>query len=100
MLMKTSTLALEVLPNLESGWRSLVATVEAGGITIIADLEFPMMDEEIELHMANTVLQAEKGGPRFTTFAVPSSRMYLLKSGSHSKAMKDIQAVSAKVIYT
>ena len=86
MLMKSSTLFLELLPKVEEGYRSLMSAVEAGGITTIADLEFPIFEEEFELNMAKTILNIDEGGSQFTTFAVPSSRMYLAKNGSHTAA--------------
>ena len=97
LLMKSSTFFFEFLPKLEDGYRSLIAAVEAGGITSIADLEFPMFNEELELSMANKKLNVSEDGPLFTTFAVPSSRTYLTKNGSHSSAIVDIRKTYEEV---
>ena len=95
--MKSSTFFFEFLPKLEDGYRSLISAVEAGGITTIADLEFPMFVEELEINMAKSMLNIPDGGSLFTTFAVPSSRMYLAKNGSHTAAIADIRKMSNEV---
>ena len=95
--MKSSTLFIEFLPKLENGYQSLIAAVEAGGITTIADLEFPMFNEDLEINMAKDVLNLSNGGPSFTTFAVPSSRTYLAKNGSHTLGLEDIKNTAKKV---
>ena len=95
--MKSSTFFLELLPKLEDGYRSVISAVEAGGITTIADLEFPIFEEELELNMARTILDIEDGGSQFTTFAVPSSRMYGAKNGSHGAAIANIKKVAKEV---
>lgn len=91
-VMKTTTMFLEILPKIEDGYRSAIAAIHAGGITTIADLEFPMFEEELEYAMSNTVMKEE--ATRFTTFCVPSSRMYLAKTGSHANAIKEINKVA------
>ena len=96
-LMKSSTFFFEFLPKLESGYQSLVKTVEAGGITTICDLLFPMFSEELEIRMANTVLNASEESPLFTTFAVPNSRLYLAKNGSHKSGLADIRKTAQEV---
>ena len=95
--MKGSTFFLQFLPKLENGYRSLISAVEAGGITTIADLEFPMFIEDLEIDMAKNILNTPNGGPLFTTFAVPSSRTYLAKNGSHASAIADIRKISKEV---
>ena len=99
LLMKGSTFFLQFLPKLENGYRSLIAAVEAGGITTIADLEFPMFMEELEINMAKNMLNTPNGGPLFTTFAVPSSRTYLAKNGSHVSGLADIKKTSNEVSF-
>ena len=96
-LMKSSTFFFEFLPKLESGYRSLVETVEAGGITTIADLLFPMFSEELEIKMANTILNSSEGSPLFTTFGVPNSRLYFAKNGSHASGLADIRKTAQEV---
>ena len=96
-LMKSSTFFFEFLPKLESGYQSLVKTVEAGGITTICDLLFPMFSEELEIRMANTVLNASEESPLFTTFAVPNSRLYLAKNGSHKLGLANIRKTAKEV---
>ena len=95
--MKSSTFFLELLPKVEDGYRSVISAVEAGGITTISDLEFPIFQEELELNMAKTILDTENGGSQFTTFAVPSSRMYGAKNGSHGAAITNIKKVAKEV---
>ena len=95
--MKSSTFFFEFLPKLEKGYRSLVDTVEAGGITTIADLLFPMFSEELEIKMANTILNSSEGSPLFSTFAVPNSRLYLAKNGSHTSGLNDIRKTAKEV---
>ena len=96
-LMKSSTFFFEFLPKLESGYQSLVKTVEAGGITTICDLLFPMFSEELEIRMANTVLNSSEESPLFTTFAVPNSRLYHAKTGSHKSGLADIRKTAKEV---
>ena len=98
-LMKSSTFFFEFLPKLEKGYRSLVDTVEAGGITTIADLLFPMFSEELEIKMANTILNSSEGSPLFSTFAVPNSRLYLAKNGSHTSGLNDIRKTAKEVSF-
>ena len=95
--MKSSTLFIQILPKLENGYQSLIAAVEAGGITTIADLEFPMFMEDLEINMAKSMLNTPNGGPLFTTFAVPSSRTYLAKTGSHVSGLADIKKTANEV---
>ena len=95
--MKSSTFFFEFLPKLENGYRSLVETVEAGGITTIADLLFPMFSEELEIKMANSILNSSEGRPLFTTFAVPNSRLYLAKNGTHASGLADIRKTAKEV---
>ena len=97
LLVKSSTFFFEFLPKLKKGYKSVIAAVEAGGITTIADLLFPMFMEELELKMAQSMLNDPEGGSQFTTFAVPSSRAYLTKNGSHASAITDIRKTSTEV---
>ena len=71
-LMTKSTLFLTILDRLEAGYRSAVAAIHAGGITTIADLEFPMLNEEIDFEFASRVLKSSAA--EFYTYCVPSSR--------------------------
>ena len=71
-LVSGSTLFLTVLDRLEVGYRSAVAAIEAGGITTIADLEFPMLSEDVDFTFADNVLKDET--TKFYTYCVPSSR--------------------------
>ena len=71
-LLTKSTLFLTVLDRLEAGYRSAVAAIHAGGITTIADLEFPMFNEEVDFEFASRVLKSSAA--QFYTYCVPSSR--------------------------
>ena len=53
MMIAGSTLFLEFLPDLEEGYTACARAVEAGGITTIADMEFPMMEESLEEEMCD-----------------------------------------------
>ena len=71
-LTKSSTLFLTILDRLEAGYKSAVAAIHAGGLTTIADLEFPMLNEEIDFEFSNRVLKSSAA--EFYTYCVPSSR--------------------------
>ena len=71
-LLTKSTLFLTVLDRLEAGYRSAVAAIHAGGITTIADLEFPMFNEVVDFEFASRVLKSSAA--QFYTYCVPSSR--------------------------
>ena len=71
-LMTKSTLFLTILDRLEAGYKSAVAAIHAGGLTTIADLEFPMLNEEIDFEFSNRVLKSSAA--EFYTYCVPSSR--------------------------
>lgn len=88
-LIAGSTVFLEFLPGLEAGYQACARAVEAGGITTIADMEFPMMDQGIEEGMCNQVLK--NANTHFSTFCVPSSRFFLKSTGSHTDAIKAIK---------
>ena len=88
-LLTASTLFLTLLARLEAGYRSCAAAVHAGGLTTIADLEFPMLDENIDFEFASSVLKSPAA--QFYTYCVPSSRYYLKMRGSHGEAIKEIR---------
>ena len=85
-LIAGSTIFLEFLPDLEEGYRLCARTVEAGGITTIADMLFPMIDQMVEENLCNKVLKSES--THFSTFCVPNSKFFLKAAGSHSAAIK------------
>ena len=72
-LLTKSTVFLTILERLEAGYRSAASAVHAGGITTIADLEFPMLDESIDFEFANNILKSSE--TQFYTYCVPSSRL-------------------------
>ena len=74
-LTKSSTLFLTILDRLEAGYKSAAAAIHAGGLTTIADLEFPMLNEEIDFEFSNRVLKSSAA--EFYTYCVPSSRSRL-----------------------
>ena len=88
-LLTKSTLFLTVLDRLEDGYRSAVAAIHAGGITTIADLEFPMFNEEVDFEFASRVLKSSAA--QFSTYCVPSSRIYGKMTGSHKDAVHEIK---------
>jgi len=94
-LISGSTLFLILLPHLEDGYKAAVAAIEAGGITTIADMEFPMMDESLEFDMCNKILKSSN--TKFSTYCVPSSRFYLKSTGSNSAAIEEISAKSERL---
>ena len=71
-LLTKSTVFLTILERLEAGYKSAASAVHAGGITTIADLEFPMLDESIDFEFANNILKSPVS--QFYTYCVPSSR--------------------------
>ena len=71
-LMTRSTLFLTILDRLEAGYKSAVAAIHAGGLTTIAALEFPMLNEEVDFEFASRVLKSAEA--EFYTYCVPSSR--------------------------
>lgn len=95
VLISGSTLFLILLPYLEGGYKSAVRAIEAGGITTIADMEFPMIDESLEFEMCNKILKSTQ--TKFSTYCVPSSRFYLKNTGSHAAAIKQISEKSEKL---
>lgn len=94
-LLTTSTLFLQLLERMPDGYRSAVRAVAAGGITTIADLEFPMLDEGLEVELAGSILAAPE--TPFSTYCVPSSRHYLKTAGSHAAAQLAIQERAARM---
>ena len=94
-LLTTSTLFLQLLERMPDGSRSAVRAVAAGGITTIADLEFPMLDEGLEVELAGSILAAPE--TPFSTYCVPSSRQYLKTAGSHAAAQLAIQERAARM---
>ena len=94
-LLSKSTLFLTMMERLESGYLSAVRAIHAGGITTIADLEFPMLDESTEFEFANRILKSSIA--EFATYCVPSSRYYLKMKGSHAEAMEEIHNKSSKI---
>ena len=73
-LLTKSTVFLTILERLEAGYKSAASAVHAGGITTIADLEFPMLDESIDFEFANNILKSPVS--QFYTYCVPSSRLF------------------------
>ena len=61
-----------MLDRLEGGYRSAVAAIHAGGITTIADLLFPMLNEDLDFEFANRMLKPS--ATEFYTYCVPNSR--------------------------
>jgi len=94
-LISGSTLFLVLLPLLEDGYKSAVKAIEAGGITTIADMLFPMIDESLEFEMCNKVLKSPE--TRFSTYCVPNSMFYMKSGGSHSAGIEQIFEKSAKL---
>ena len=75
-LVSSSTLFLTVLDRLAAGYHAVARAVHAGGITTIADLEFPMLEENVDFEFSNQVLKSE--ACQFYTYCVPSSRLIYL----------------------
>merc|ERR1712012_1418908 len=87
-LVSSSTLFLTVLDRLAAGYHAVARAVHAGGITTIADLEFPMLEENVDFEFSNQVLKSK--ACQFYTYCVPSSRYYLKMRGSHEEAIEEI----------
>ena len=88
LLISGSTLFLVLLPLLEAGYKTAVKAVEAGGITTIADMLFPMIDETLEVEMCNKILKSSE--TKFSTYCVPNSMFYKKAAGNHSAAIEKI----------
>ena len=88
LLISGSTLFLVLLPLLEAGYKTAVKAVEAGGITTIADMLFPMIDETLEVEMCNKILKSSE--TKFSTYCVPNSMFYKKTAGNHSAAIEKI----------
>lgn len=57
----------------------------------MADLEFPMMEEDLEKKQVNAILK-DKNTTHFSTYCVPSGRNYAkMFGGDHQKAVEHIQ---------
>lgn len=88
----------KIFETLDEGYLDMVKMVERGGVTAIADLEFPALELKLESDLGKRILDkaCEKGGPSFTTLAVPSMRMFS-RDTSHEKAIKKIKEESMEV---
>ena len=72
-----------LLDRLEAGYKSAVAAIHAGGITTIADLEFPMLQEDVDFTFSDKILKSED--TKFYTYCVPSSRYEIEQHSSIPK---------------
>ena len=64
--------------------------VHLNGLTAVADLEFPLINEALEKQKAEEILKSKKS--HFSTYLVPSARNYSkLYDGDHQKAIEHIQ---------
>ena len=78
---------------LEDGYKDLVQVVHQGGITAVADLEFPLLDLEDEKEQANDKLKSEHA--HFSTYCVASGRNFArLTGGDHQAAIKQIKELA------
>jgi len=78
-----------VMETLDKGYLQMVEMCQNAGITAIADLEFPAMELGKEIALGKEILDksCEDGGPSFSTFLVPSARMFARESAdNHDKA--------------
>lgn len=62
-------------------------------MTAVADLEFPLMDEDLEKKRSNEILK-NKDITHFSTYCVASGRNYKVTQGDYQKAMEHIQQVA------
>merc|ERR1712227_404521 len=90
-----------IFDTLGAGYKMMVEMVQNGGVTAIADLEFPSLDIEREGPLCQEILDkpigdGDKSAPYFSTFAVPSMRNFS-RDKPHEKAIKDIKEKSMEL---
>lgn len=71
--------------------------VHQNGLTAVADLEFPLINEELEQQKAEEILK-NKETSHFSTYLVPSARNYSkMCGGDNQKAIEHIQDLANKL---
>jgi len=95
------TTKARLFDTLGDGYKMMVEMVQNGGVTAIADLEFPSLDIKREGPLCQDILDkpigdGDKSAPYFSTFAVPSMRNFS-RNKPHEKAIKDIKEKSMEL---
>ncbi|XP_031562516.1 uncharacterized protein LOC116298266 [Actinia tenebrosa] len=89
-LLSTTSFKDHVFPLMEEGYKDLVQVIHQNGITTVGDLEFPLIDLDLEKSMASKNLKSKD--VFFSTYCVCSARNFSKIAGKdHEKAKTLIQ---------
>ena len=92
VLLNFTDLGDKVMGRVQGGYGELIKAIHLGGMTTICDLEFPCFDENLETGLSDQYLRS--AGTHFSTYFVPSARMYELLGGSTDGAIELIRKKS------
>ena len=92
-LMSLTSFGNQVFPLMDAGYSDLVQVVHQNGLTTVADLEFPLFEEKLEMGMVTTYLKSKD--THFSTYCVPSGRNNAkLTDGDNQKAIEHIRELA------